>query len=88
MNVALETIQVPKQLYLRLWRLAEREKTEPVQLIEQWLESVLPQDDDATEDSVTEPIAPIYYLHAYAEDLGVADLAQNIDHYLYGHEKQ
>lgn len=88
MSVAFETIQVPRQLYIRLWRFAEQEKTEPVALIERWLERALMQEDDDTADTATTSVAPIYRLHEYAEDLGVADLAQNVDHYLYGHEKQ
>lgn len=82
MSVAFETIQVPRQLYIRLWRFAEQEKTEPVALIERWLERALTQEDDDTADTATTSVAPIYRLHEYAEDLGVADLAQNVDHYL------
>ena len=67
--VTFETIQVPKQLYIRLWRLAEQEKTEPVKLIERWLERALEQEEDIP--AVTETVAPIYHLHEYAEDLGV-----------------
>jgi hypothetical protein len=39
-------------------------------------------------DNPTEVVAPIYRLHEYAEDLGMTDLAQNLDHYLYGHNRQ
>ena len=88
MSVSFETIQLPKQLYARLWRLAEREQTEPVRLIERWLDRALAQTQESNPDDETEDVAPIYRLHEYAEDLGVTDLAQNADHYLYGHEKQ
>ena len=88
MSVAFETIQIPKQLYARLWRLAEQEHTEPVRLIERWLDRAIEQTKGGEIDSEIEDIAPIYRLHEYAEDLGVTDLAQNIDHYLYGHEKK
>lgn len=84
--VAFETIQISKQLYIRLRRLAEQEKTEPAQLTERWLERALEQEDDVS--AATAAVAPIYHLHEYAEDLGVTDLAQNVDHYLYGHERQ
>ena len=87
MSLAFETIQIPKHLYLRLRRLAEQEQTEPVDLIARWLEHALAQKDEDVE-AESEPVAPIYHLHEYAEDLGVTDLAQNIDHYLYGHDKQ
>lgn len=88
MSAALETIQIPRQLYIRLWRFAEQEKTEPVDLIERWLERALVQEDGDTTSNTVADVAPIYRLHEYAEDLGVTDLAQNVDHYLYGHEKQ
>ena len=87
MNVAFETIQIPKQLYIRLWRFAEQEQTAPVDLIERWLERALTQEGDDADNTI-DAVAPIYRLHEYAEDLGVTDLAQNIDHYLYGHDKQ
>lgn len=87
MSVAFETIQIPKQLYIRLWRLAEQEQTAPVDLIERWLERALIQEGEDTDNTI-ETVAPIYRLHEYAEDLGVTDFAQNIDHYLYGHDKQ
>ena len=35
--IIFETIQIPEQLYIRLRRLAEQEKTEPAQFIERWL---------------------------------------------------
>ena len=38
MAVALETIQIPKQLYLRLQQLANEENTELVSLIEHLLD--------------------------------------------------
>lgn len=84
--VVFETIQIPKTLYIRLRQLAEQEKTEPVQLIERWLDHAL--SDDSGISAAKESTAPIYQLHEYAEDLGVTDLAQNVDHYLYGHDKQ
>ncbi|MCE7983895.1 MAG: hypothetical protein DYG89_22200 [Caldilinea sp. CFX5] len=88
MSAAVETIQLPRQLYIRLWRFAEQEQTEPVALIEHWLERALVQEDDDATTNTAAGVAPIYRLHEYAEDLGVTDLAQNVDHYLYGHEKQ
>lgn len=81
MSVAFETLQIPQQLYRRLWHLAAQEKTEPVRLIERWLERALEHTDA---DGEADTVAPIYYLHEYAEDLAVTDLAQNVDHYLYG----
>ena len=37
---------------------------------------------DNIPDNITGSVAPIYHLHEYAEDLGVTDLAQNIDVHL------
>lgn len=42
----------------------------------------------AGDNDAVKPLAPVYRLHEYAEDLGVTDLAQNLDHYLYGHNRQ
>ena len=86
MSIAFETIQIPKQLYIRLWRFAEQEQTAPVDLIERWLDHALIQEGGDT-DTPINAVAPIYHLHEYAEDLEVTNLAQNIDHYLYGHPK-
>ena len=85
MSAAFETIRIPKQLYVRLRRRADHEKVEPVNLIERLLTQALLEEQLDT-IAQTELIAPIYKLHEYAEDLGIADLAENIDHYLYGHD--
>jgi hypothetical protein len=87
MAVAFETIQIPKQLYLRLQQLADEENTELVSLIERLLDLAWKQ-HAASLVTPTATVPPIYQLHEYAVDLGVDDLAQNIDHYLYGHDKQ
>ncbi len=87
MSAAFETIQIPKQLYIRLWRFAEQEQTAPADLIARWLEHALIQ-EGGDADTPIDTVAPIYHLHEYAQDLRVTDLAQNIDHYLYGHDKQ
>jgi len=34
-----------------------------------------------------EPISPLYYIHQEAIDTGIADLADQHDHYLYGLDK-
>lgn len=46
--------------------------------------------DDKKEDSTVYPFPQpaFYYLAEIAEDLGVDDLAENHDHYLYGVEKR
>lgn len=87
MSVAFETIQIPKQIYARLRHLADQEKVEPINLIERWLEWALVQENAETL-AQQETIAPIYRLHEHAKDLGMTDFAQQIDHYLYGHDKQ
>lgn len=35
-----------------------------------------------------EPVAPLYHIHEHAINTGVADLAEQHDHYLYGQEKR
>lgn len=87
MAVALETIQIPKQLYLRLQQLANEENTELVSLIEHLLDLAWEQRAASPATQIPE-VPPIYQLQEYAVDLGIEDFAQNIDHYLYGHDKQ
>ncbi len=35
-----------------------------------------------------EPVAPLYHIHEQAIATGVTDLADQHDHYLYGHDKR
>jgi len=35
-----------------------------------------------------EPVDPVYTIYELAEETGIADLATNIDHYLYGLPKR
>lgn len=74
---------LPERLYARLQHLAKQRRLEPALLLEQlldWAET----SSLSTEWSNPETPAPIYRLHECAKDLGIVDLAQNIDHYLYG----
>ena len=87
MAVVFETIQIPKELYLRLEQLANQENTALVRLVEGLLEQAWQQRATSLAAPSAE-VPPIYQLHEYAVDLGSDDLAQNIDHYLYGHDKQ
>jgi len=36
---------------------------------------------------IQEPVAPLYHVHEQAIATGVADLAEQHDHYLYGQDK-
>jgi hypothetical protein len=36
----------------------------------------------------SEPVAPLYHIHEQAIATGVTDLADQHDHYLYGHDKR
>ena len=77
-----ETFPLPEHLYARLHHLAERQHLEPALLLERlldWAESFGP----LTELPNPEAPAPIYRLHECAKDLGVVDLAQNVDCLLY-----
>ena len=68
-------------------QLANEENTELASLMERLLDLAWEQ-RAASLVTQTAEVAPIYQLQEYAVDLGIDDLAQNIDHYLYGHDKQ
>jgi hypothetical protein len=75
MNTPNRAIELPKDLYDRLQAAAKAEKVDPITLIENLLQ-------------IKEtPIAPLYRVYEQAIDMGVTDLAQNLDHYLYDLEK-
>ena len=78
-------VELPKELYDRLEAAAENKKVDPITLIETWLKAM---EQSGKAESGHEPSsAPIYQVHNHAVDMGVDDLAQNLDHYLYGHPK-
>ena len=79
------TIELPKDLFNRLKAAARAEKVDPVTLIENLLQRIEPENHVPAEKET--PLAPLYRIHEYAIDMGVTDLAQNFDHYLYNLEK-
>lgn len=82
MTVGTVTVKLPKDLYTRLDALAKQERTDLVELLTR-----------LTAPLVMSPAPVESSTHAFqrilgrATDLGVSDLAEQHDHYLYGTEK-
>ena len=83
MTVGTVTIKLPKNLYTRLDALAKQERTDLVELLNRLTTSV------ATPRAQAEPSTTAFQrILGRATDLGVSDLAEQHDHYLYGTEKR
>lgn len=79
------TIELSPKTYERLASAANQQRLAIETLIETWLD----MRGDAPEPAHTdEDEHPFAYLLNIAEDLGVDDLAENHDHYLYGVPKR
>lgn len=83
MTVSTVTVKLPKDLYTRLDTLAKEERTDVVALLNRLAAS-------ATEPQVEAKPSTTAFQRILdrATDLGVSDLAEQHDHYLYGTEKQ
>jgi len=76
-------VRLPKDLYTRLDTLAKQERTDLVELLNRLATSgVAPRAQAEPSTNAFERIV------GRATDLGVSDLAEQHDHYLYGTEKQ
>jgi hypothetical protein len=83
MTVGTVTVKLPKDLYTRLNSLAKQERTDVVELLDRLAASATASRAEG-EPSTT----AFQRILARATDLGVSDLAEQHDHYLYGTEKQ
>jgi hypothetical protein len=83
MTVGTVTVRLPKDLYTRLDALAKQERTDVVALLSRLAASAMMPRTQA-EPSTT----AFQRILGRATDLGVSDLAEQHDHYLYGTEKQ
>jgi predicted CopG family antitoxin len=85
MTLRTKTIQLPEDIYDRLKSAANAESVDPAKYIEKLLE----EKNGESQKKINEDteIAPLYRLHELAIDMGITDLAQNLDHYLYGLDK-
>jgi metal-responsive CopG/Arc/MetJ family transcriptional regulator len=83
MAVGTVTVKLPKDLYARLDALAKQERTDVVDLLGRLAAS-------ATESQAQVEPSTIAFqrILGRATDLGVSDLAEQHDHYLYGTEKE
>jgi hypothetical protein len=83
MTVGTITVKLPRDLYARLDTLAKQERTDVVELLGRLAAS------EAASRTQSEPSTLAFQsILARATDLGVSDLAEQHDHYLYGTEKQ
>ena len=83
MEASMVTIKLPARLYTQLQMLATDEQTDPIEILTRLItlaiqERALPQS----------PTRAFQRILDRATDLGVTDLAEQHDHYLYGVEKR
>lgn len=83
MATSSHTIQLSTQTYTRLLAAAKEQQTDVEVLIKRWLGSL-----ESAEKQADKPNETFAYLASIAEDLGVDDLSENHDHYLYGVDKE
>ena len=83
MTAGTVTVKLPKDLYARLDRLAKQERTDLVELLDRLATS------GAVSRAQIEPTTTAFErILGRATDLGVSDLAEQHDQYLYGVEKR
>ena len=83
MTVSTVTVKLPKDLYTRLDTLAKQERTDVVALLNRLAASATAPQVEAKPSTTA-----FQRILDRATDLGVSDLAEQHDHYLYGTEKQ
>ena len=83
MTVGTVTVKLPKDLYTRLDTLAKQERTDVVALLTRLTASATAPRAEAEPST-----AAFQRILDRATDLGVSDLAEQHDHYLYGTEKR
>ena len=83
MTVGTVTIKLPKDLYLRLDTLAKQERTGLVELLDRLATVAMVQQTELEPSTIA-----FQRILDRATSLGVRDLAEQHDHYLYGIEKQ
>jgi hypothetical protein len=76
------TLQLPASLYADLKSLAIDEQAEPVEVIARLVETARQQ------RRATSPTRAFRRILKRATDLGITDLAEQHDHYLYGTDRQ
>ena len=83
MTVGTVTVKLPKDLYARLDTLAKQEHTDLVELL-----GCLAASATVSRTQVEPSTTAFQRILGRATDLGISDLAEQHDHYLYGTEKQ
>ena len=83
MTVGTVTVKLPKDIYTRLDTLAKQERTDVVALLTRLTASAT-----APRAKAGPSTTAFQRILGRATDLGVNDLAEQHDHYLYGTEKQ
>jgi hypothetical protein len=77
------TIELPAQFYAQLQALAADEQTDPIELLTRLIAVAMQQ-----RIQPQSPTRAFRRIRERATDLGVTDLAEQHDHYLYGVDKQ
>ena len=77
------TIELPASLVIRLQAMATKKRIDVVELLNRLLGAVA-----AVETDLEPTTAAFRHILARSVDLGVSDLAEQHDHYVYGTEKR
>ncbi len=83
METSTVTIELPTQLYVQLQTLATDEQSDPINMLVRLITLAVQQ-----REQPQPPTRAFQRILERATDLGVTDLAEQHDHYLYGVEKR
>jgi hypothetical protein len=83
MEASMVTIKLPAQLYTQLQMLATDEQTDPIEILTRLITLAIQE-----RGRLQSPTRAFQRILDRATDLGVTDLAEQNDHYLYGVEKR
>jgi hypothetical protein len=83
MEASMVTIKLPARLYTQLQMLATDEQTDPIEMLTRLITLAIQE-----RARLQSPTRAFQRILDRATDLGVTDLAEQHDHYLYGVEKR
>jgi len=88
MNTPTITLELPVQIYTDIKALADASQVDVIEMLRRW---TVASQESPNADTFTYPPSPpraFQRILDRATDLGVDDLAEQHDHYLYGLEKR
>lgn len=80
-------LELPERVYEEVKAAAEESNQTPSEWIITSLSRLIQNGEHESSASEEPPLSPLYTIHEHAISTGVADLAEEHDHYLYGTPK-